>query len=101
MGILQGKGIWTLYDDITTAVTQAPQVGADFILSKVSNRGVWSPQLANQALVAIRRNPDLVPVAWTYTYFDDVNAEVECVRNAFQAGFVAYIIDAEVSVNGK
>lgn len=101
MTILQGKGIWTLYDDIDRAVEMAPQVGADFILSKVSNRGKWSDTLAQKALAAVHRNGDLIPVAWTYPYFESVDAEVECLRKAFASGFAAYIIDAEHDTNMK
>src|SRR5438128_9683941 len=96
MSILQGKGIWTLYDDVASAVSTAPQVGADFIIAKVSNRGIWSQSQVNAALALIRSNADLVPVAWTYTYLEDVNAEAQCVKLAFQAGVAAYILDAEV-----
>jgi murein DD-endopeptidase MepM/ murein hydrolase activator NlpD len=101
MGVLQGKGIWTLYDDIGTAVSMAPQVDADFILCKVSNHGAYAPQAAATALARVRANPDLHPVAYTYSYLDDVNAEAECLRRALADGFEAVIVDAEADLNGK
>src|SRR5688500_10567740 len=101
MGILQGKGIWTLYNDINYAVDMAPQVGAEFILCKVTNRGKWSETTAQKAMMEVHRNGDLKPVAWTYCYFEDVAAEVDAVRRAFAMGYEAYIIDAEATINLK
>ncbi|RPI31281.1 MAG: hypothetical protein EHM70_11860 [Chloroflexota bacterium] len=101
MSALQGKGIWTLYDDVATAVSKAPEVGAKYIFCKVSNHGVYSPVEAQRALNCVRQNPDLVPVAWSYLYLDDVAAEAECIRLAFQNGFDAFVIDAESHTNLK
>ena len=65
MGVLQGKGIWTLYDDIEIAIAIAPVVGAKYILCKISKRGKYDPESAQKALDTIKKKPDLVPVAWT------------------------------------
>src|SRR5690349_19441523 len=101
MGILQGKGIWTLYDDVDTAVDVASKVGAEFILCKVSGRAVWSESQAQGALSKVHRNSDLHPIAWTYMYLESVEVEVDCMRRAFEAGYEAYILDAEATINGK
>ena len=101
MGILQGKGIWTLYDDIQTAVSMAPTVGAKYILCKVSNAGQYDAAAARKALVTVRQNPSLVPVAWTYPYLKDVQGEANCVALALRDGFAAVIIDAESDIMNK
>ncbi len=101
MGILKGKGIWTLYDDISKAVSIAPQVGAEFILCKVSYGGRFSEENARTALSIVRQDPGLKPVAWTYAYLNDVEAEADCLRRALGVGFEAVIIDAEASINSK
>ena len=101
MGILQGKGIWTLYDDVDTAVNIAPRVGAEHILCKVSGRAVWNEQQAQAAISKVRRNPDLHPIAWTYMYLENVEVELYCLQRAFDAGYEAFILDAEASINGK
>ncbi len=101
MGILQGKGIWTLYDDVAMAVAVAPIVGAKYILCKISKRGKYDPEAAQKALADVRKNPDLVPVAWTFSYLDAPAAETECLRRALSDGFEAVIIDAEDGVLNK
>jgi len=101
MSILQGKGIWTLYDDVGTAVSIAPVVGAKYILCKVSNHGKFEPSLAQAALTAVNKDPNLVPVAWIYPYLDAPAAEAECVDRALKYGFAAVIIDAEHDTTNK
>lgn len=101
MGILRGKGIWTFYEDVGLAVDMAPQVGAEFILCKVSNRGRYDERTAQTALAQVHRNFDLHPVAWNYMYLDDVEAEVQCVVQALAAGYEAFVLDAEVHINLK
>ncbi len=101
MGVLRGKGIWTLYDDVGAAVSIASQVGAQFILCKVSQRGKFSMQAASSALTAVRQDPSLKPIAWTYAYLEDVEAEAQCISRALSAGFAAVIIDAEADINLK
>lgn len=101
MSTLQGKGIWTLYDDIDIAVAIAPVVGAKYILCKVSKHGKYDPEEAGKALSAVRKDPNLVPVAWTYPYLDAPAAEAECIQKAFKDGFAAVIIDAEADTMNK
>lgn len=101
MGVLKGKGIWTLFNDISAAVSVAPQVGAQYILCKVSQRGIFSEDQARTALATVRQDPGLKPVAWTYSYLEDVEAEAECIRRALSLGFEAMIIDAEAAINLK
>lgn len=99
--MLVGKGIWTLYDDVALAVQKADDVGANAILCKVSKRGKYDPTAARQALQKVSKNPTLLPVAWTYNYLDDPQAEAECIIKALQDGFVAFILDVESDTRGK
>lgn len=101
MSFLQGKGIWTLYDDVGTAVAIAPVVGAKYILCKISNHGKFEPSLAQSALTEVNKDPNLVPVAWIYPYLDAPAAESECVERSFRYGFAAVIIDAEYDTTNK
>ncbi|MBN2145858.1 MAG: peptidoglycan DD-metalloendopeptidase family protein [Anaerolineales bacterium] len=101
MGILQGKGIWTLYDDIDVAVAIAPVVGAKYILCKVSKHGKYDPEEAAKALASVRKDGSLTPVAWTYPYLDAPAAEAECIQRAFKDGFAAVVIDAEADTMNK
>jgi murein DD-endopeptidase MepM/ murein hydrolase activator NlpD len=101
MGVLQGKGIWTLYDDVDIAVAIAPVVGAKYILCKISKRGKYDPDSAKKALDSVKKNPNLVPVAWTYSYLEAPAAESECLQRALKDGFEAVIIDAEGDVLNK
>ena len=101
MGFLQGKGIWTLYDDVDIAVAIAPVVGARYILCKVSKRGKYDPDSAKKALDSVKKNPNLVPIAWTYSYLEAPAAEAECIQRALRDGFAAVIIDAEGDVLNK
>ncbi len=101
MGSLQGKGIWTLYDDIQIAVDNAPNVGAKYILCKVSKGGAYDPAAASKALTTVRKNPKLVPVAWTYSYLKDPQAEADGLAQALRDGFEAVIIDAEADAINK
>ena len=101
MGVLQGKGIWTLYDDVDIAVAIAPVVGARYILCKVSKRGKYDPDSAKKALDSVKKNPNLVPIAWTYSYLEAPAAEAECIQRALRDGFEAVIIDAEGDVLNK
>jgi hypothetical protein len=101
MSVLQGKGMWTFYDDIGIAVTLAPGAGIKYILCKISEKGKYDKTRADTALAEVRKSSGLVPIAWTYPYLTDVTAEVECIQNAFQAGFEAYVIDAESNLNFK
>ena len=101
MGILQGKGIWTLYDDVETAVAIAPVVGAKFILCKVSKMGKYDSALAKQALLSVRKDPNLVPVAWIYNLLNKPADEADCIQQALNAGFAAMILDAEADTLNK
>ena len=101
MGILQGKGIWTLYDDVQSAVNLAPTVGATYILCKVSKKGKYDPSVASQALSIVRQNPALVPVAWMYNLLDRPAEEAECIRRALADGFAAMILDVEIDTYHK
>jgi len=101
MSVLQGKGIWTLYDDIEQAVAKAPEVGAKFILCKVSKHGVFDANLAKKALAAVRVNPQLVPVAWNYVRMKAPALEAECIQRALGEGFAAFVLEAQVETVGK
>lgn len=101
MGILKGKGIWTLVTDVDTAVARAPQVGADFILCRVSTNGRYAPAKAIPALASVGTNPDLTPVAWMFNTLNNVDEEANCIRRALEDGFKAMILDAEAATNGK
>jgi murein DD-endopeptidase MepM/ murein hydrolase activator NlpD len=101
MGILQGKGIWTLYDDIQTAVNLAPTVGARYILCKVSKKGKYDPAVASQALAIVHQNPALSPVAWMYNLLNRPADEAECIRRALADGFEAMILDVEIDTLHK
>ena len=101
MSFLQGKGIWTLYDDVDAAVAIAPVVGAKYILCKISNHGKFEPSLAQAALAIVNKDPNLVPVAWIYPYLDAPAAEAECVDRSFKYGFAAVILDAEYDTTNK
>lgn len=101
MNILEGKGIWTLYDDINLAVEKAPQYGSKYILCKVSKRGAYWEERAQQALEKVNQNPDLVPVAWMFNYLEDIEAEAKCIESALKDGFEAMILDAEAEIEMK
>jgi hypothetical protein len=101
MSILQGKGIWTLYDDVNVAVTKASSVGANFIFCKVSKHGIYDPTNAHKALTAVSKKPELLPVAWCYPYLEDIAKEADCIKQAFADGFSAFVIDAELDTANK
>ena len=101
MGSLQGKGIWTLYDDIQIAVNKAPEVGAKYILCKVSKGGIYDPQAAGTALAIVRKNPKLVPLAWVYSYLRSPQDEANGLALALRDGFEAVILDAEADLVNK
>ena len=101
MSILQGKGIWTLYDDIDIAMEKAPQCGAKYVLCKVSKRGAYWEERARQALEKVNQNPELVPVAWMFNYLEDIEAEAKCIESALKDGFEAMILDAEAEIEMK
>lgn len=101
MGILQGKGIWTLYDDVQAAVANAPKVGAKFILCKVSKHGKYDPDLAGEALSEVRKDPQLVPVAWNHSRLKNPEEEAECIQKALADGFAAFIVEATIETMGK
>jgi murein DD-endopeptidase MepM/ murein hydrolase activator NlpD len=101
MGTLEGKGIWTYHEDIEIAVSQAPLVGAKYILCKVSDHGQYDDKAASYAINLIGANPDLVPVAWMYNYLDAPKAEAECIQHALAEGFAAMILDVEEATSGK
>lgn len=101
MGSMQGKGIWTLYDDVQIAVNKALEVGAKYILCKVSKGGVYDSKAAGIALAIVRKNPALIPVAWVYSYLKNPQNEASGLAQALRDGFDAVIIDAEADVVNK
>ena len=101
MGILQGKGIWTLFDDVNLAISVAPLVGANIILCKVSSQGLYDSKTASVVLNSIKSHPGLIPVAWMYSYLKTTVGEAECIKAALEDGFAAVVIDAEADTKNK
>jgi hypothetical protein len=94
MSFLQGKGIWTLKDDLEYAITMAPSVGAQYILCEVSDQGVFDAKQASVGLQFMNSDPNLKPVAWIYLMLDRPAAEAASIQRAFEAGFAAVVLDA-------
>ena len=101
MGILQGKGIWTLYNDIDEAIANAPKVGAKYILCKVSKHGKYDPALSKNGLALVSKNPQLVPVAWNHSRLKAPEEEAECIQKALADGYAAFVIEAKTETMGK
>jgi murein DD-endopeptidase MepM/ murein hydrolase activator NlpD len=101
MGILQGKGIWTLYDDIDVAVANAPKIGAKYILCKVSKHGGYEPTVAEAALAMVKKDPQLTPIAWNHSRMIDPEEEADCIQKALAAGYAAFVVEATSEIMGK
>ena len=101
MGFLQGKGIWTLKEDLETALAMAPGVGAQYILCEVSDQGSYDAKQAGISLHYLRSDPGLTPVAWIYLQLDHPFTEATSIRRAFEDGFAAVVLDAGLQTARK
>jgi hypothetical protein len=93
MGFLQGKGIWTLKEDLEDAITIAPSVGAQYVLCEVSDQGEYDAKQASMSLRFMKTDASLTPVAWIYLELNRPAAEATCIRHALEDGFAAVILD--------
>jgi hypothetical protein len=94
MGFLQGKGLWTLRDDVESALSIAPGVGAQYVLCEVSDEGFYDAKQASTSLEYLRSDPSLTPVAWVYLLLDHPADEANAIQRALEDGFAAVVLDA-------